>query len=85
MLDGIDGVALLFEGMDSIECGGEVLPCHRVFSTKGCLVYFGMWRLGGDATEVDGFDTEGVGGAEDATHVVHAPYIVKHNYEGHLF
>ena len=85
MFDGEDGVALLFEGVDGIEGGGEVLPCDGVFCTKGGLVYFGMGRLGGDATEVDGFDTEGIGGAEHTAYVVHAPHVVEHNDEGHLF
>ena len=85
LLDAVDGVALGFEVVHCLEGGGEVLPCHGVFGSEGGLVDFGVGWLGGDTAQVDGLDAEGVGGAEHAAHVVHAPHVVEHDDEGHLF
>lgn len=61
-----------------------VSPVHAVFSPQSRLVNLLMRRSPRDAAHTHLLNAEAVGGAQNRTYVIHAPYIVEHNNKGNL-
>ena len=70
LLDAIHKVAFLLQLFHSLFGGLEVLPIHAVFAAQCRLVDFGIWRSGGDTAKLHRLYSEGIAGAEHASHII---------------
>ena len=59
----------------------EIAPGDAVLGAECGLVDFGIGRCGGDATEDDTGDPEGIGGAKHGPHIVETADAVEHDYK----
>ena len=85
LLYGIDLIAPCLQRLHRIHRLSKCLPRHRLLCAEGSLmqVVVGAQRVGlrRDATQIQAFQQEGIGCAEDSTHVMLAADIVKHHHQ----
>lgn len=84
LLDGIDGVTLLLQVLDSVQGVLIVAPFDTLFGTQCGLMYLCVRRTATDAAQHHALDTHRVGGTKDSTYIMLAPYVIEHHNERYL-
>ena len=80
LLYAYDGIALFFEGRDSLYGVVEVLPREAVFRPEGGFMDLGRRRAGTNPAQYDTVRLERVAAAECAADIVRTAYIVKNHH-----
>ena len=79
LFDGIDGVSLGLQVLDGVEGILVILPFDGFFSTEGGLMDLRIRRTATYSAQHHTFNTHGVSGAKDSTHVMLTAYVIQHH------